>query len=228
MKVIKLSTVFLAIILTLIGSSANALVDVPTLRVGLGQSPLTFQGGDSFPAGSKLGETAVLMPMFLWDAPSLRMRIGLHFLADVGTKYGAVATAGVGLTSIFYPLGLSSSREVRDDFSEVVKTRFSPYLQVSITPTKFSVTAVPAVGTAAYANPRDWPYFSSRVVELSLGIGADYPINDNLVVFGGLHYRTATFSSGTVAVQANKDGSSPSDISYSGIALLVGVMTNFY
>jgi hypothetical protein len=219
--VIKLSTVILAIFLTFMGTDARALVDVPTLRLGIGQSPLTFNAGTAF-KDAKLGGTLVLNPMFLWDAPSLRTRIGFHFLADLGTKYGAVATAGVGVTAIFYPLGLSSSREVRDDFSEVVKTRLSPYMQFSITPTKFSVTQTPDPTSPLFNVPNQWPYFSSRIVEVSIGFGLDYPLGDDLVAFGGIHFRNAAIST----QESNADNKG--DINYGGMALIFGIMTNFY
>ena len=218
---IKVSIFILAIFLTATTNHANALVDVPTLRLGLGQSPLTFNAGSAF-KNSKLQSKLLLNPMFLWDVPSLRSRLGFHFLADLATKYGAVATAGVGITAVFYPLGLSSSREVRDDFAEVIKTRISPYFQFSMTPTKFSVTQTPDPSSPIYSLPNRWPYFSARIVEISMGVGVDYPVADDFVVFGGLHYRTAAFST----QEANSDGSG--EIGYSGTALIVGFMTNFY
>lgn len=215
----KLSTLLLAIFLTFSATDAKALIDVPTFRFGLGESPLSFSVGTAFPAGTALSAKLLLNPMFLWDVPNLRARIGVHFLADIGSKYGAVSTAGIGVTALFYPLGLSSSREVRDDDSEVIKTRMSPYLQFSITPTKFSAT-----DSSDQTKPASsWPYVSARVVEISLGIGADYPLANDLIVFGGLHYRTAAFSS-TESNVATGGG----DISYNGIALIIGFMTNFY
>jgi hypothetical protein len=219
--VIKLSTILLAIILTCWGSTANALIDVPTFRMGIGLSPLTFQAGTAFKSAS-LGETALINPMFLWDVPNLRARVGIQFLADVGTKYGAIATAGVGLTAMFYPLGLSSSREVRDDFSEVTKTKVSPYLQFAITPTKFSATQQFHPGDPLYNTPDQWPYFSSTLIEISVGIGVDYPLSRDFILFGGLHYRTAS------AQSAESGNIGNGQISYSGVALLIGFMTNFY
>ena len=209
-----------AIFLTVLAApSAKALIDVPTLRLGLGPSPIKFTAGSEFPTPEALGSIVMLNPMFLWDMPSLRMRLGVHFLTDIGSKFGFVSTAGVGFTGIFYPLGLSSSREVNDDFSEVIKTRVSPYFQFSVTPMKFSVTKPLPPTDPRYNTPSDYPYFSSRVLEYSVGIGVDYPVSRDLVAFGGLHYRSAAFKS---------DESGKGAISYSGIALLIGVMTNFY
>ncbi len=222
----KSSTAILAILLTLFCSRAYALIDVPTFRFALGESPISFTAGSQFPGSNSLGEAVTLNPMFLWDLPGIRSRLGVSFIADLGTKYGAIAIAGVGLTGIFYPLGLSSSREVNEDFSEVVKTRISPYFQFSVTPTDFSVSQ--QVGSV----PQYWPYFSATMIEISLGIGVDYPFSKDLIGFIGLHYRSASFSGGANA-SGNATGTSSTapttnGVNYSGVALLLGVMTNFY
>jgi hypothetical protein len=207
--------------------SAHALVEVPTFRFGLGMMPLKFTAGTltKDPVTNEdqplsLGSMLTLHPMFLWDVPSLRSRIGFHFLADIGSQYGFVSTAGIGLTAIFYPMGLSSSRELKDNDSSIVKTKVSPYLQLGITPTKFSITMRPTDPTDPNYNiSANWQYFSSSVVEVSIGAGVDYPFSDNLVGFLGLHYRFAALAS-----EETKAGA----LSYSGMGILAGIMTNFY
>ena len=194
-------------------------MDAPTLRLGIGYAPLKFTGGSEYPKPIPLASLVMLNPMFLWDVPSVRMRLGVHFLADLGSKYGFVATSGVGFTGIFYPLGLSSSREVNDNFSEIVKTRISPYFQISLTPLKFSITKPLDASDPRFNTPSSYPYFNSRVFEIAMGIGLDYPVADDIVAFGGLHYRSAAFT---------EDESKFGSITYSGVALLLGVMTNFY
>jgi hypothetical protein len=216
---LKLRTLAITILTLLICNPAWALFSVPTLRLGLGYSPIKFTAGSVFTEGTSLGSLVTVNPMFLWDVPSLRSRFGFHFLADVGSSYGFVSTAGVGVTGIMYPLGLSSSREVAEDFSEVVKTRVGPFLQFSITPTKFSVTKTPETGTPQYNQPSSWDYFNVKVVEISAGAGVDYPLGRDLIGFIGAHYRAAAFKE-----LESGDGS----VSYSGLAFILGVMTNFY
>lgn len=223
----KVSAIAVVIFLTLIGSQANASIDVPTFRFGLGQSPLSFTAGSAWPGPNKLGEMLFVNPMFLWDVPNLRMRIGISFQADLGSAFGTIAIAGVGGTVLFYPLGLSSSREVTDDFSEVVKTRMSPYFQISIIPSLFSATLVPSPGSQQYATPQNWPYFNATMIELAFGIGMDYPFSRDLVGFLGLHYRSAAFTAGGSSSGGGSNGTS-NGVSYSGIALILGIMTNFY
>ena len=222
MKKIQLAAIVIFLALTT-SPKANALVEVPTLRFGLGYAPLTFTAGTVFKEPTPLGNMMTINPMFLWDMPGIRTRLGVHFLADIGSKYGQVSIAGMGLTAIFYPLGLSSGREFREDFSEIVKTRVSPYFQVQITPAKMSVTKKPLPTDSNFsqemANSVNWPYFSALVIETSFGIGVDYPIGNDLIIFGGLHYRAAAYKE-----QETTTGS----ISYSGMELLVGLMTNFY
>jgi hypothetical protein len=209
-----------AIFLTLsFAAPAHALIDVPTFRMGLGISPLKFTAGTIFPDPTPLGNFITVNPMFMWDVPSVRMRLGFNFLADLGSKYGFVSIAGIGLTGILYPMGLSSSREVREDFSELVKTRISPYFQVSVTPTKISISSVPATTDPTYPFPGKWPYFAAKTVEMSFGAGVDYPMSRDLIAFLGLHYRFAAW----------KDQEQTSGVvSYSGIEILTGFSTNFY
>ena len=194
---------------------ANAMVEVPTLRFGIGMVPISFKAGTVAVDSTSLGNKLTLNPMFLWDLPGLRSRIGFHFLADLGSEYGFISTAGIGLTYIYYPTGLSSARELREDGSSIVATKISPFIQLAITPTKFSVTMKPDGVT----DPQNWSYFSSSVVETSLGAGVDYPFNSNLIGFAGLHYRWAAYT---------KDETTKGPLHYSGLGLILGVMTSFY
>ncbi len=145
----------------------------------------------------------------------MRSKVGFQFIADLGSPYGFVTVAGIGLTAIFYPFGLSSTREIAPDFSVFIKSRISPYFQVSITQTKFTIYKPdPAITEAAKQ-----PHFSAALIETSIGLGLDYPVQEDLVAFAGLHYRSALYAN-----QETQYGK----ISYGGIALIMGVMTNFY
>ena len=220
MQVKRLYRIHLAIFLTLfLACPAHALVDVPTFRLGIGYAPLKFTAGSLFPNPTSLGNYMTINPMFLWDFTSLRTRIGVNFVADIGSQYGFFSIAGVGLSALLYPLGLSSSREVADDFSEVVKTRVSPYIQIAITPTKLSVSSAPDPSDPNYAFPGRWPYFASKIIETSVGAGIDYPMGRDFVLFLSGHYRFAAWKT-----QEQSDGV----ISYDGPQVLVGFSTNFY
>jgi hypothetical protein len=215
----RIGFLFITLLTLLQSGNAWALIEVPTLRFGIGYSPLNFTAGTVFTEPTALGNFATINPMFLWDLPSLRSRVGFHFLTDIGSQYGFVSTAGVGLTGILYPLGLSSSREIGEDFTEVVKTRIGPFLQFAITPTKFSVLQTPPTSSPTYNTPSLWPYFNVKVVEISIGAGVDYPLARDLVGFLGVHYRAAAFK---------QLESGQGSISYSGISVIGGLMTNFY
>lgn|GEM_PF-1766791 len=209
-----LSLVWVA--LSIAPPKANAMVEVPTLRFGIGMVPISFTAGTVASEATSLGNKLTLNPMFLWDLPGLRSRLGFHFLTDLGSDYGFISTAGIGISYIYYPTGLSSARELRDDGSSIVATKISPFIQVSITPTKFSVTIKPDDPTKPSSS---WDYFSSSVIETSVGAGVDYPFNENLIGFAGLHYRWAAYT---------KDETTKGPLHYSGIGLILGVMTSFY
>lgn len=190
---------------------SHSAIDVPTLRLGLGYSPLKVSAGQVL-QNVPLKSILTLNPMFLWDAPAFRSRLGLHFLTDMGSPFGLVTTSGLGLSWVFYPLGLSSAREKGLDGVEVRKTRVSPYFMAQITPTRFTLA-----GTRE--DTETFEYFSSLVVETSLGAGLDYPLNDNMVLFGGLNYRFAAITKGELSSEA---------INYSGIHIQIGVMSSFF
>jgi hypothetical protein len=183
--------------------------------MGLGMSMLKFTAGSLYADPTSLGSKITINPMFLWDIPSVRSRVGLNFLADIGSKFGSLPISGVGISALFYPLGLSSSREVNQDLSVVVKHRISPYLEFQLTPVKCSISDATSFGTITSLSS----YFSAMVVETSVGIGLDYPMGEDLLAFMGLHYRFAAFTD-----QETTAGS----IKYNGIQLLFGVMTNFF
>jgi hypothetical protein len=218
-QVLKRFVILLSVFMTL---PAQALVEVPTFRLGLGHSFVTFTAknseGNSIldTESASLGSLVTLSPSFLWDIPQLRSRMGFHFLADVGSEFGFVSIIGVGVTYLFYPLGLSSSREVKDDGSVLVKTRVSPYFNFQFTPSKMSIT-VPSNNPLDVAVNRR--YFNVSVNEVSLGAGLDYPIADNTVLFGGINYRFASYTS---------DEADVGSVTYSGLFFNVGIMTNFY
>lgn len=211
-KVIFLSVL---IFLSFTRNSAEALIEVPTFRFGLGTSMLSFTAGTLFATPTSLGSKVTINPMFLWDIPTVRSRIGLHFLADLGSKFGSLPISGIGVTGVFYPLGLSSSREINEDGSVLIKHRISPYLQFQMTPVKCSISDATTFKTVS----SQASYFSATVIETSVGLGVDYPVGDDLLAFLGLHYRFAAFTDQETSTGA---------IKYHGIELLLGVMTNFF
>lgn len=176
---------------------------------------LKFTAGTLFEEPTSLGSKLTLNPMFLWDIPSVRSRIGLNFLADMGSKYGSLPISGIGVSILFYPLGLSSSREVNEDLSVLIKHRVSPYIQAQITPVKCAISdALDYTTINSQAT-----YFSAMIIESSFGIGLDYPVAEDLITFLGIHYRFAAFTSQETTTGA---------IKYSGIEILTGIMTNFF
>lgn len=209
----------IAVFVSVFPVESKAMVPVPTLRMGLGYSPITFSAGSIFSESTPLESILTVNPMFLWDFPGVRSRVGFHFLTDIGSPYSFVSTAGIGLTGILYPLGISSGRELTEDFTEVIKSRNGPFIHFSLTPTKFSVTQRPDPSSPAFSIPSLWPYFSVRVIEVAAGAGYDFRLTDDLTGFGSLLYRTAAFKELEAGAGA---------VSYGGISLMVGVMTNFY
>lgn len=188
--------------------------DAPSLRIGIGYSPLKIDAGEIY-NNTPLESYLTLNPMFLWESPSFKSRVGLHFLLDTLSPYGLMVTSGIGVTWIFYPRGLSASHETSLDNIDVRKTRVSPYITAQVTPTRMTL-AQPLSTVQRGETPK---YFSAFILETSLGAGVDYPMSENYVVFGGINYRFAAITKGELHSAA---------IHYSGLMIQFGILSNFY
>ncbi len=202
----------------LFGATAHALIDPPTLRFSIGHSAIKFTAIDKneepqLGPDQALGSLMTVNPAFLWDVPTARTRLGIHFMGDFFSQFGLISLSGVGANFVFYPLGLSTSREVKNDGDIIHKSRMSPFIDLKVTYMKF------AVRDPSEPDPAFQTYFNIALMDISGGVGVDYPINDNLTCFGGVHYRFGSFTGSEAKIGR---------LEYGGMAFMLGLMTNFY
>ncbi len=192
--------------------SETFLAQVPTLRFKLGTSTLTLDAGEVIQE-EPLNATATLQPTVLWDWPSFSSRVGIHFLTDLNSAFGLMPISGMGISAYLYPLGISTAYEVFPDETIQQKSKPSFYFYGGLTPVNLSISQ------SDETNPRNNIYFNAFVIDLSLGMGFDYPIQENLVVSLEINHRRASATG-----DENENGA----ISYSGLGLMLSFLTTYY
>lgn len=200
-----------ATILTLTAPAWAGDVQLPSFRMKLGISLLKIDAGEVLVA-APLGSLVTIQPSILWDLPSIRMRAGIHYLADVSGNYGLLSLTGIGASAYFYPWGLSSSYEIGLDNVVYQKSRPGPYLYAGITPVNMSISR-PTIGNQAPIS------FSALIFETMLAAGYDYPLSRNTVLFAEGGYR---FGAATSNEQVN------GAVRYSGLSIMLGFTIYYF
>jgi hypothetical protein len=162
---------------------------------------------------STLGSLVTLQPTFLWDLPTFRSRLGVHFIADLNSAFGLMPISGIGFSGYFYLLGMSTAYEISDDGTLKQTSKPGPYVYGGLTPVNFNINSNDE------ENPSRSFAFSSLIVETALGVGFDYPLRRNTLITGELAYRFGT---------APDPKSDIGDLEYSGIGLNISFSTSYY
>jgi hypothetical protein len=213
---LKLRPIFIKSLLCSLGLlftlTASAEVDYPILRLKLGKYMLSLDAGESITA-TDIGALISLQPTILWDLPTFRSRIGLHFTADISSEYAMIPISGMGFSGYFYPLGISSAYQHQEDNVVQFKYKASPYVFGGISPLNLSINKVDET------NPGRNISFSALLWEINLGVGLDYPLRSNVLLFGEFTYRFASAPSAT-------NNSEP--VSYRGMGFMLGFTTIYF
>ena len=204
--------ILLALLLAPLRPWAGVHGRVPNLRLRMGMNMLNFTVGDTF-KNQALGEVMCLNPTVLWSFPSFRAQMGLHYMADFGSKFGTTPISGIGLASYFYPFGLSTAYEVGQDDTLIQKSKPGPHVFAMVTPVNFNINA------GADQSPTKAPVsFSSFMIETALGAGYDYPATPNRIFSLEIQYRFA---------QA-QEKNTKTTIAYSGLGAMLVFATSYH
>ncbi|NJL25142.1 MAG: hypothetical protein HC902_08170 [Calothrix sp. SM1_5_4] len=136
---IKLFTFFIMMVSST-GLSAEPKSGSPMIRIRLGMNMLNFTVGENY-TQEALGALMTFNPTVLWSLPSFRARMGLHYVGDFGSQFGAIPISGIGISSYFYPFGLSSAYEISSDGTLFQKSKPSPHVFGKLTPVNFNINA---------------------------------------------------------------------------------------
>lgn len=156
-----------------------------------------------------------LQPTVLWDFPTFRSRIGVHFVTDVGSPYALMPVSGIGVTGYFYLSGISSAYDSGLDGVLVQKSKPGLFVFGGLTPVNFNIN-IDETNSTDSSTPD--VAFSAFLVELSMGFGFDYPLRRNLLLSLEIGYRAG-------AAPSSDDGD---NISYSGLGAMLVFGTSYY
>lgn len=203
-------TLFATLFLT--STPARTEVQTPQLRLRFGYF-LTSMSAGTLLEDQPLDSLITFIPTVLWDMPTFRSRIGIHFLTELASSYGAMPISGMGFSGYFYPMGISSAYEVTDDNIVLQKYRMSPYVFGGLTPVNVNANKTPKSNSEQKIN------FSATMMEVMIGAGVDYPFRANLILFGDINYRFSNALDNEASRQA---------IKYSSIGVTLGIATSYF
>lgn len=165
----------------------------PSIRGKLGFSMLNFKLGTQYD-NEPLKSMVLIQPTVLWDLPTFRARLGVHFLGEYGGGFGANPISGAGLSGYFYPLGISSAYEFGPDGTLFQKSRSGPFAFASFTPVNFNVNKIRLNDGSGQP---DLSVFST-MYEFMAGTGFDYVFRANMILAIELGYRYAAVQQSTI------------------------------
>jgi hypothetical protein len=180
----------------------------PIFRGRMGINMLNVTVGNLYPS-TPLASAMTFEPTVLWNLPTFRSRIGVHYIGEFGSKYGFETISGAGFSGYFYPYGLSTAYELQPDGTLIQKSKPGPYTFATITPVNFNFN------DASGPTPKA---FSAYMIEMGVGGGYDYPLSTNMVLSGELQYRFASA----------QENNTSNTIAYSGIGLMLVFSTSYH
>lgn len=186
--------------------------NAPIFRGRMGMNMLTFTVGEIY-KNEELGAISTFSPTILWSFPTFRSRMGLHYSGDFGSKYGFTPISGVGLSSYFYPYGLSSAYEITPDGTLFQKSKPGPYALATLTPVNFNINT-----TKDESPTGSQVSFAAYMIEVGLGGGYDYPVGNNMVISAEFQYRFASAQERTTK----------ETVSYSGLGFMLTFSTSYH
>lgn len=188
---------------------SRANIQAPVLRTKLSMYNTTVSAGELVHEQA-LGSLMTFQPSLLWDIPSMSARVGVHYIIDINSKYGATPISGIGLSGYYYLKGLSSVYEVTPDEVLTQKSRPGLFTFASFTPVNFNLNKMDQ------ADPNQSFSFSALVYEFILGLGYEYPLKPNALLAFELSQREGSSSSGDQSVR------------YSGMGFSLVFTTSYY
>ncbi|MBO9666355.1 MAG: hypothetical protein J7501_06030 [Bdellovibrio sp.] len=201
---------FLTLVLILVFCDVSeAGLEAPVLRAKLSMYSTTVTAGELV-KDQPLGSMMTLQPSLLWNIPSMNARMGVHYILDVNSNYGATPISGIGFSGYYYLKGLSSVYEVNADEVLTQKSRPGLFTFASFTPVNFNLNKLDKT------DPNQSFSFSALVYEFILGVGYEYPLKQNALLAIELSQREGSSSSGSQNVR------------YSGMGASIVFTTSYY
>jgi hypothetical protein len=149
------------------------------LRLKTGVSNISITSGDRI-KGDNLKSMFNFTPTVLWDFPSFSSRLGFHYLMEFNSPFGLTPMSGIGLSWYYHLFGITTGYEISKDDVLFQKSRPGPYIYSGVTPLNVNLNKFDTTSS----NSSDNYYFSAQVTDVSIGLGYDYPVLQNMTVSG--------------------------------------------
>lgn len=210
---LKISTLVFILLAFVLAEKSLAAVQVPLFRLKAGYYPLNFSAGTRY-SNEPLNNAITIQPTLLWDLPTFRSRVGLHFISDFQSPFGLMPISGIGISGYFYILGISSAYEMDPGGTLFQKSRPGPFVYGALTPANFNLNR-----SASETPDGAELSFAAFVMEFNAGLGYDYPINNNVIFSGEVGFRSG----------ANQSSSSTAgNVSYNGMGIMLSLSATYY
>lgn len=190
-------------------TSLNAQTSVFRFKTGI--SSLSITSGDRL-NGDKLNSMLNLTPTVLWDFPSFSSRFGVHYLMELNSPYGLTPMTGIGVSAYYHIFGITTGYEISKDDVLFQKTRPGPYIYAGFTPVNINLNKFDTEASNA-----DNYFFSALVNDVSIGLGYDYPVLQNMTVSGEFILRSGK------SVESSTD-----KVEYNGWTMYLTVATSYF
>jgi hypothetical protein len=187
----------------------NAQTSVFRLKTGMSSIKIT--------SGDLLNETELksmfnLTPSVLWDFPSFSSRFGFQYLMELNSQYGLTPMSGIGIVAYYHIFGITSGFEFTKDDVLIQKSKPGPYIVAAVTPVNVNLNKFDPEQSS-----EENLYLSAYVTDITLGLGYDYPILDNMTMSGEFVLRNGR------SVESTKE-----NISYSGWTIYFSIASTYF
>lgn len=200
----------LFIIMTILCLQITAQAQTSVFRLKTGVSSLKVTSGDLLNQ-SELKSMINLTPSILWDFPSFSSRFGLQYLMELNSPYGLTPMSGIGFAAYYHIFGITSGFEYTKDEVLIQKSKPGPYIYAAITPVNVNLNKFDTEDSGGNF------YLSAMVNDISLGLGYDYPILENMTMSGEFAIRNGR------SIEATNNA-----IEYSGWTMSISVASSYF
>lgn len=192
---------------------AKANYQTPSIKFKTGYSSLNIKAGDRI-ANEPLNSIITLQPSIMWDLPTFRSRVGVHFLTDIFSTFGQMPISGIGVSGAFYITKISSAYEFSQDGVLQQRTKSGFYISGSLTPVNANLNR------EASLNPdKNDLSVAALVIDFMGGVGYDYPMGANFILSAEANMRVG-------ANQASENQNK--NLAYSGYTIFLSFLSTYY
>lgn len=180
-------------------------------RFKTGISSLKLNAGDRL-VNTELKSLVNITPSILWDFPSFSSRFGFQYLMELNSPLGLTPMSGIGIAAYYHIFGITTGFEYTKEDVLIQKSKPGPYVMASFTPVNVNINKFDTQETSQQNY-----YLSAMVNDVSIGLGYDYPVLENMTLAGEFVIRNGR------SIESTKE-----KIDYSGWTIFFSVASSYF